>query len=126
MIKTFKSIRPFSPKERKVTQFEVCFDNDGCLKRHSDYKSWGQPSPIKEPNAIFRDRLEYDGHFRAGGSSHIWFKSSASGRRLHMFITDFDEIIRAGLFHGQSVEGHFCFTKKGQSQGVRYFFGDLP
>lgn len=121
------SLRPFVPKLRKLTQFEVCFDDEGNLKNYSDSRYWGSKQPSKkEQNSVFHDELRYDGYFCQGSSSHIRFISLKTGRKYHMFMSDFDELVRADRFEAQVVEGLFCFTKRGQSQGCRVWFGDPP
>lgn len=113
------NIRPFKPKYRKPTKFDVYFDADGRLSWH--HAQWSNPAH-KEPNEVFTDKLVYSGYSNSRGGVHIFFISEKTGRELSMFMSDFDEIIKAGLFMDKTVQGKFCFTKKGQSQGVRYFF----
>lgn len=118
---------PFQPKLKKITKFDVCFDANGNLQAYANSRYWSKTSgSYTEPNAVFDDKLKYDGYFTQGVNSHIYFVSEISGRRLHMFMSDFDEIIRDHRFIDGVVEGKFCFVKRGNSQGVRYFFEPRP
>ncbi len=112
-------IRPFVPKFKKITQFQVHFDKDGNMLH---YHSRFHKPAHEEANAVFYDKLKYNGYSRFSSTVHILFVSDKSGRKFSMFISDFNDIMRANLFNGQFVQGNWCYTKKGQVQGVRYFF----
>ena len=109
-------------KPKKITEFDVHFENNGDLCHFS----YGNP-PKTEPNKVFADSLEYEGYFGStGGNSHIKLKSVNSGRVYHMFMSDFDEVLREKRFINNQIVGLFAFCKKGNSQGLRFIFEDNP
>lgn len=112
---------PFVPKLKKITKFDVAFDPKGNLLDYF-YTSWGAANAIREPNAVFTDTLEYVKYYRMGSGVRFQFISKTSGRTFHMFLSDFDEMLKAGKLVNQLVYGTFCFTKRGNMQGLRYHF----
>lgn len=68
----------------------------------------------------FQDVMVYD-HMSDGGNSvsRVYFSSDRTSRKYIMFLRDFDEIIKAGLFKDNRVTGTFRFLKKGQAQGIK-------
>ena len=112
-------------KTKKITDFEVQFEGNGDLSvfNYSSYSIGGKT----EPNKIFSDTLEYVGYFGStGGNSHIKFKSINSGRKYHMFMSDFDDVLQAKRFINNQMVGLFTFCKKSNSQGMRLIFEDVP
>jgi len=109
-------------KTKKISDFEVSFDQDGNLMRDSFYKGFNQK------NSIFPDTLEYIGYLQArkGGNSYIQFQSLNSRRKYHMFISDFNDIVLNKRFINNIVAGDFCFCRKGTSQGIRLIFDIDP
>lgn len=102
--------------------FKVYFDLNGDLLHRMYY--WQQQGNYKEEdNHVFTDRLEYSGY----GGSHIYFKSQMTGRRFHMFLTDFDKMMKAHkMLPGNIIEGEFTFTKKGRVQGFKMILPPKP
>lgn len=94
--------------------FKVYFDLNGNLL----YRLYRYDSPTsykEEDNHVFKDRLEYDDYL----GSHISFKSLTSGRKYHMFLTDFHKMMLAKMMHENVIEGEFTFTKRGRVQGFK-------
>lgn len=100
----------------KIIDFNVSFDLDGNLNRND------HDSGFSQKNCIFPDILEYIGYLKArpGGNSYLLFKSINSGRKYHMFISDFNDVILAKRFVNNQIVGDFYFIRKGNSQGIKY------
>lgn len=118
-------------KPRKIPQFKVLFHNNGDLC--SDNSNWMAHHPNfavdykSEDNAPFTDTLEYQGYYgAAGGNSHIQFKSVKTGRKTTMFMSDFDDVIKADRFINKQIVGLFCYCKKNTKQGIRLILDDAP
>lgn len=118
-------------KPRKIPQFTVLFTNNGDLL--SDNAPWITNRPNfatdykTEDNAPFADTFEYTGYqSAAGGNSHILFKSVKTGRKVSMFMSDFDEVINENRFINKQIVGLFCYCKKNTKQGVRLILEDVP
>jgi len=99
----------------KIIDFQVSFDSNGNLNRND------HDSGFKQKNSIFNDTLEYIGYLKArpGGNSYLQFISIFSGRKYHMFISDFNDVILAKRFVDNKVFGNFYFVRKGNSQGIK-------
>lgn len=118
-------------KPRKIQQFKVFFHLNGDLCEGQYQWMINHPTASAqyktEDNIPFADTLEYDGfHGATGGNSHILFKSIKNARRVSMFMSDFDEVIRANRFIDQRIVGLFCYCKKNTKQGVRLILEDIP
>lgn len=118
-------------KPRKIPQFKVVFKNNGDLCESNDDWMMRHPNFANdyktEDNAPFTDSFEYVGyHGAAGGNSKILFKSVKTGRKVIMFMSDFDEVIQAKRFIDNQIVGLFCYCKKNVKQGVRLILDDVP
>jgi len=104
-------------KNRPPKDFEVVFDKKGNLPA----RVWraGQGA-IKEQNKAFPDHMEYHGH----DDGKIIMKSVQTGRTYYMFLSDFDDILKAKKMVNNQVIGIFCFCRKGSVQGLRLIFDD--
>lgn len=103
--------------------FKVYFNNDGDLLHRLFYYQQNNPGSYKEEdNHVFSDRLEYCGYF----GSHISFKSTMTGRKYHMFISDFDKLMKAHKMQDNIIEGDFTFCKKGRVQGFKMILPPAP
>lgn len=103
--------------------FKVYFDNNGNLLHRLYYYQQQQTGTYKEEdNHVFTDRLEYAGY----AGSHISFKSMMTGRKYHMFLSDFDSMMKAKKLDNNIVEGDFTFTKRGQVQGFKLILPKQP
>ena len=115
---------------RAIQKFDVCFfASNGDLNEYYEKK----PVPgsydlrrsdyydklIWEPNHIFSDLLKYENCYSTNGSAHFIFKSQKNNRRYSMFLSDFNDVMKAGLINGIILQGEFTFCKKGGSQGIR-------
>lgn len=102
--------------------FKVYFDNNGDLlhRFYSWYQSQGNFK--EEDNHVFQDRLEYAGY----AGSHISFKSLMTGRKYHMFLSDFDKMMKDKRMDQNIIEGDFTFTKKGRVQGFKMILPKKP
>lgn len=118
-------------KPRKIPQFKVIFTNNGDLcesggdwfLRHPNFAS----NYKVEDNTPFVDTFEYEGyHGAAGGNSRILFKSVKTGRKVIMFMSDFDEVIQAKRFIDNQIIGLFCYCRKNIKQGIRLILDDVP
>ncbi len=96
--------------------FKVYFNTKGDLLYSLGY--WDQKNGTfkEEDNHVFTDQMEYHGY----AGSHILFKSTMTGRKYHMFISDFHKLMVAKkMLPGNIIEGEFTFTKKGRVQGCK-------
>lgn len=115
---------------KRVGQFKVYFEDNGDLRYRAPYVSrWqsqqpGYVAPVykTEDNHVFQDRLEYSGYYQ----SVITFKSVNSGRRYHMFLRHFDEMMKKIQMNHNMVEGNFTFAKHGNVQGLKMVFPKNP
>ena len=104
-------------KPRPIKDFDVVFTDKGDLHRTSYFSP--QYSGFKiEKNRAYSDTLEYAGY----SSNRIMFVSLNTGRKYHMFMSDFDEIVKEKMFVDNKVIGLFCFCRKGSRQGIRMVF----
>jgi len=115
---------------RKIQDFMVVFDKEGNLSQRC-HQNNGVIDPwlvsrgyTSKKNELYPDHLEYAGYYSSGTTSHIEFRSLNSSRLLHMFISDFDEVITEKRFINNQIIGMFSFCRKGNSQGVRLLFED--
>lgn len=118
-------------KARKIPEFKVVFLNNGDLCEGGGDWLLSRPnfsSNYKtEDNAPFADSFEYEGyHGAAGGNSRILFKSIKTGRKVSMFMSDFDEVIREKRFIDNQIVGLFCYCRKNIKQGIRLILEDVP
>jgi len=118
-------------RARKIPEFKVVFTNTGDLCEGADH--WLLNSPNfstnykTEDNIPFTDTFEYIGyHGAAGGNSRILFKSVKTGRKVSMFMSDFDEVIQAKRFIDNQIVGLFCYCRKNIKQGIRLILDVAP
>lgn len=102
--------------------FKVYFDNNGDLLHHLSYWAQQQGSYKEEDNHVFTDRLEYTDY----SGSHIVFKSLMTGRKYHMFLSDFHAMMKAKKLEENIMEGEFTFTKRGRVQGFKMVLPKAP
>jgi len=102
--------------------FKVYFDNNGNLLHRLYYYQQQQGNYREEDNHVFTDKLEYSGYF----GSHISFKSLITGRKYHMFLSDFHKMMMKKLMVDNVIEGEFTFCKKGSVQGVKMILPPSP
>lgn len=95
--------------------FKVYFDTNGDLLHRLYYWQQQQGNYKEEDNHTFQDRLEYTGYF----GSHISFKSLMTGRKYHMFLSDFHAMMLAKKMKDNIIEGDFTFCRKGRVQGFK-------
>ena len=99
----------------------VPFDKDGNQEEYS--YSWDDtPTPeevgkVWRHNEVFADTLKYAGyrHGRAGG--HFVFVRVSTRKNVHMFRTDFDDIVPK-MVSGM-LGGMFTFCKRGSNYGIK-------
>lgn len=117
-------------KPKKISQFKVAFDDQGnlCEGQYTWMSQAAYSTRYKwEDNAPFVDTFEYTGYTSAsGGNSHILFKSMKTGRKVNMFMSDFDAVLKEKRFVDNQIIGVFCYCKKGMKQGVRLIIEDIP
>lgn len=75
-------------------------------------------------NFVFYDTIVYDGFERGRSSIKIIFKRVSNGKRVEMFMKDFDLIMKSGGFQSNHLTGHFTFQKRGQNYGIRKAEGE--
>lgn len=109
-------------KPKKIGVFKVYFTTSGDLMYSLRYYDEKNGNFKEEDNHVFTDQLEYTGY----SGSHILFKSLMSGRKYHMFISDFHEMMVAKQMHENVIEGQFTFVKKGRVQGFRMILPPKP
>jgi hypothetical protein len=117
-----------SKTPRAFQQYEVSFDKDGNLTRQyleppnaNNTNSWRvNRTGFNEPNCIFADNLTFVRCYSTQNSAHFVFQSLKNGRKYSMFLSDFEDILKARkLLDGHRIQGEFVFCKKGNSQGIR-------
>lgn len=103
--------------------FKVYFDSTNGDLLHRLY-GWqiNQGNFKEEDNHVFSDKLEYHDY----GGSHIFFKSLMTGRKYHMFLSDFHAMMKAKKMHDNIIEGEFTFCKKGRVQGFKMILPKAP
>ena len=102
--------------------FKVCFDNNGNLLHRLYGWQINQGNYKEEDNHVFNDRMEYTGFFM----SHVTFKSLMTGRKYHMFLSDFHHVMMAKVMRDNIIEGEFTFIKKGRAQGCKMILPPKP
>lgn len=102
--------------------FKVYFDNNGDLLHRLSYWQQQQGQYKEEDNHVFTDRLEYSDY----AGSHIVFKSLMTGRKYHMFLSDFHAMMQAKKLEENIMEGEFTFTKRGRVQGFKMVLPKQP
>ena len=100
-----------SNKPKPIQDFDVVFYDNGNLA----HRQYSYSNMKTEKNKVFTDTVEYNGFYGA----HIKFKSLNDGREFHMFMSDFDDVLRAKRFIDNQIVGSFCFCRKGKTQGFR-------
>ena len=111
-------------KTHKMREFEVMFTPDGDLSLSSKVYHYGsgKSACFTEKNSVFPDELEYYNYFGAsGGNSYMEFISLKTGRKYHMFMSDFDDVLLEKRFQDNKIVGLFFFCRKGSRQGIRLF-----
>ena len=104
---------------KKPGQYKIYFEDNGDMKYCLTY--WDRRDPAKlaqiksEDNHVWPDAMEYIGYYH----SVMVFKSRNSGRKYHMFLRHFDEMMKAKVMNYGVIIGDFTFTKRGQIQGFK-------
>lgn len=69
-------------------------------------------------NQQFYEELEYEGYTRGRSSITITFRSP-KGVGYNMFLSDFDELLKAKDIVNKKVYGQWTFCKKGSNFGIK-------
>lgn len=86
---------------------------------------FGLPSPdeigkynrvIWIPNYAKKDTLVYDTYGRGRSAAYFYFKSSLTGRKVTVFMTDMNDSFIPNMVRGE-VSGTFTFCKRGGNYG---------
>lgn len=106
----------------------VWFSSKGhLLTQCKDWKK--QQYSAKSEEAIdFDDRMEFL-VMRDGGQTvgRVYLVSASTQRQYSMFLDDFSDAIRAGVFVNNHLEGTFSFVRKGVAQSIKMLLPkDLP
>jgi hypothetical protein len=102
--------------------FKVYFDLQGNLLHRAYGWQINQGNFKEEDNHVFSDKMEYDDY----GGSHIYFKSVVTGRKYHMFLSDFHAMMKMKKMQDNIIEGEFTFTKKGRVLGFKMILPPKP
>ncbi len=102
--------------------FKVYFDTNGDLLHRLYYWMQQQGNFKEEDNHVFQDRLEYTGF----SGNHVSFKSLTTGRKYHMFVSDFHHVMMAKVLKDNIIEGDFTFCRKGVVQGFKMILPKKP
>lgn len=116
-------------KKKKVSLYDITFDKNGNLNidfiessRLTQYASSSYnyyAGFINKTNDVFNDCLVYNSAY----NNRVFFKSVKSGLTYHMFLSDFDDVVRHHKFGPDNqINGNFTFCKKGFKQGLRFIF----
>lgn len=89
--------------------------NSGSIMSHTS--SWYGGDEWR-PNKPFECTLQYEGFSRGRSSAGFAFKDQ-DGHSYWMFMTDMDDLIRAGA-RPLEVRGTFEFVKRGQNYGIKF------
>lgn len=115
---------------KKTGQFKVYFEDDGDMRyREPHVSKWqaSQPGYVPpqhktEDNHVFFDTMEY--------VEWCWsvftFKSLTSGRKYHMSLRHFDEVMKAKRMINNVIEGDFTFAKHGRKQTFKMVLPKPP
>lgn len=88
------------------------------LKRNGKFCWWaGAVYDEEVDNFEWDDVLTYSGYGRGKSSCIIYFWSQKFNCNVHMFMTDFDNVVNVLTFG--KFSGRFTFCKRGQNYGVR-------
>lgn len=91
--------------------YKIPFDAEG---NQLDYEGWGTVE--WKDNHTFKDTLTYVGYGR-GRSAVTFTFSRTDGRKVTMFVSDMDDVIKH-LVSGK-ITGEFTFSKRGQNYGCK-------
>jgi hypothetical protein len=108
---------------KKTGQFKVYFEDNGDMMYREPYVNrWAAQQPgyvppqhKTEDNHVFFDTMEYVRWY----GNVVTFKSLTSGRKYHMFLRHFDEVMKAKRMINNVIEGDFTFTKHGSVQAFK-------
>jgi hypothetical protein len=109
--------------KKKTGQFKVYFEDNGDMMYCEPYVNrWATQQPgyvpaqhKTEDNHIFHDIMEYTRWY----GNVITFRSTISGRKYHMSLRHFDEMMKAKRMTDNVIEGNFTFCKHGMTQGCK-------
>lgn len=93
--------------------YEIPFDLDGNQLSYPE--SW--KGVVWRDNVPFDGTLVYAGYSRGRSSALIEFLNYADGKRVSMFMTDFDKAARR-MTNGM-LSGRFRYVKRGQNYGIQ-------
>jgi hypothetical protein len=99
----------------------IWFESNGDMSDQSIVTHLAAQYGFKSEEAKdFDDQMEYikiqEFHKRSG---RVYFKSTTTGRKYTMYLDDFNELIKAGKFNHNLVEGTFHFIKKSSGQAIQ-------
>lgn len=103
---------------------KIWFTNQGDMLDTAGNWCAGNSNYKSEDDNVFSDSLEF--FEMATYYPRVWLKSTNSGRKYCMMLTDFEEVIKAKLFNDNTIRGDFKFTKKGQAQGIKLLIAQAP
>lgn len=91
--------------------YEIPFDEAGNQLDYPAYRTvhW-------QANHSFEDTLTYQ-HYGRGRSAVTFVFTRADGRKVTMFVSDLDDIVRH-MVNGK-ITGQFTFIKRGQNYGCQ-------
>lgn len=72
--------------------------------------------PADEP---FFAVLRFTGFSRGRSAARAIFTINGRGGTVAMFLRDLSEMVRAGYFFKESMDGHWIVVKRGENYGVR-------
>ncbi len=98
---------------------QIPFYTTGPYKGLAGYPDGYWPMEWRD-NHVFMDHLLFDDFQRGRSAAHAVFKSTTSGDRYEMFLTDLGDVIkRMGLTNGGGIAAYFTFVKRGMNYGIR-------
>jgi len=95
------------------TSYQIPFDSKGNLE------SYPSTHTVWKENFEFDATLTFDGFYRGRSAAGTTFINKQTGLSYSMFLKDFDEVIRKGIFNGGLIIGRFTFQKRGKNYGIR-------
>lgn len=99
---------------KETGNYQIPFDKDGNLQHYpTDYPHF--PTTWKN-NEEFEDTLTYLTYSRGRSAAILEFAKS-DGKKVHMFMKDFDQVVPY-MSHGK-ITGKFTFCKRGMNYGLR-------
>lgn len=107
---------------------KIWFDEHGNLLNKVGYWATKAGHTNKTEDAHeFQDTMEYISlNDYVKGSARLHVKSTTTGRKYSMFVSDFHDVVTARRFLDNQISGTFRLIKKGQAQAIKLIIEKAP